>query len=70
VNSASKPQHGNNLELKFLRPVRHPFGQGVQAKEYISDREHSDDQEDRHGDHQDIGLAWCGDEAWQMVRSR
>jgi len=65
-----KPQHRDNLELQFLRPMCHPLGERVQAKEQISEGEHGDDQRNSHHDHQNVSLARRRDEWRQVVGGR
>ena len=60
-------EHRHDLELQFLRLVRHLLRQGVQTQIKIADHQNGDDQEDADDHHQDIGVARRGDEAWQIM---
>src|SRR5215211_299579 len=64
-----KAQHGDDLELQLVTPVRNPFGQGVQTKEQDTDRQNGNEQKHGHSHHEDVGLAGGGNERWQMVGS-
>ena len=64
-----KPEDRDNLELQFLRLVRHPFRQRVQSQIEIADRKDRKDQKNADHHHPDVRFAGRRDEGRQVVRS-
>ena len=60
----------HDLNLDRAGTVRPSFGQGMELKVEIADRDHHRDQEDAHRDEQRVALAGRGDEPGQMVIGR
>ena len=62
-----QPKYGHNLELQLVRPVRHAFGQRMQAQEKNAHPQHREDQKDGHHHHPGIRLPRGRDECRQIV---
>src|SRR5262249_53549583 len=63
----NEAQHGDDLELQLVAPVRDALGQGVQSEEQDTDAQNGAEENHGHDHHEHVGLAGGGDERRQMV---
>src|SRR5262249_48654792 len=67
VKSAIRPKNGNNLELYFLRLMRHPLRQSMQPEEQYPEHHHGENENNAHDDHEHICFTGSRDEGWHMM---
>lgn len=60
-------EDGDDLELDLMPFMRHALRQRVQAQEQNAEPEDTQDKQDRHRDHEGVGLTRRGDEHRQML---
>jgi hypothetical protein len=66
---SDQAQDSDDFKLYFVRPVRDPFGQGMEAKKEDAEAQDREQQDDSHHDHENVGLPGSRDEGRQMMRS-
>ena len=63
-------QDRDDLHLKPVGPMRHPFGESVQLEVKVPDGKNHDDEKHHHPDEEAVGPSRGGNEPGQVVRGQ